>query len=327
MAVDPLRIAIVGCGAIASAYILALRGVLNLRLVAVADTHPGTAARTSRNTGLPCHASVTDLLERERLDAALVLTPPHTHESIACELLESRLHVLCEKPVAMSTQAAQNMFATADRFDRQLMVGAKFRYVDDLNEARRLLDSGLIGEPLLLENVFCSHVDMVGRWNSVRALSGGGVLIDNGCHSVDIARFLLGPITRVQARFGAPVQELEVEDTAQLIFEVESGALGCADLSWSLHKEVDAYVRVHGSLGTLEVGWKSSRYKLKGHPGWTAFGTGYDKVRALASQLRNFAGSILGSEQPMISDEDALSSVAVIDAAYRSALDLQWNTV
>ena len=70
--------------------------------------------------------------------------------------------------------------------------------------ARRLLHEGCIGTLAMFENVFCSHVDMRRRWNSVRSVAGGGVLIDNGSHAVDVARYLAGPIVRVHAWFGRP---------------------------------------------------------------------------------------------------------------------------
>src|SRR5207247_2212527 len=154
----------------------------------------------------------------------------------------------------------------------------------DMAKAYALLTGGLIGEILLFENVFCTRVDMSRRWNGRRAIAGGGVLIDNGCHAVDIARYLLGPIARVQAQFGKAVQPLEVEDTGRLLFESKRGAMGSVDLSWSLHKEVPSYVRVYGAKGTLEIGWRVSRYKLEGQKDWTPFGQGYDKVGAFAAQ-------------------------------------------
>jgi predicted dehydrogenase len=234
---------------------------------------------------------------------------------------------LCEKPLAPGLAAAERMVQAAERAGRVLMMGSKFRFTEDMQQARALLDDGAIGDVLLFENVFCSRVDMTRRWNGIRAVAGGGVLIDNGCHSVDIARYLLGPIARVQAQFGKPVQPLEVEDTARLLFESSGGAMGSIDLSWSLHKEVPSYVQLYGSRGTMEIGWRVSRTKLEGQADWTAFGRGYDKVAAFAAQLRNFAGVIAGTEPPVITHEDALASVSVIEEAYRSATEQKWRTV
>src|SRR5690606_16653020 len=156
----------------------------------------------------------------------------------------------------------------ARRAGRTLMMASKFRYVADVLAARELVADGLIGRLLLFENAFRSRVDMSGRWHADPAIAGGGVLIDNGCHSVDVARLLCGPLARIQAQFAAPAQPLEVEDTARILFESEGGAMGAIDLSWSLHKEITSFVRLYGSGGTLEIGWRRSRHKLAGRDEW-----------------------------------------------------------
>jgi predicted dehydrogenase len=108
------------------------------------------------------------------------------------------------------------------------------------------------------------------------------------------------------------------------VLESSAGVIGTVDLSWSLHKQVPWYVRLTGSEGVIEVGWQSSRWQRRGG-GWHQFGRGYDKVAAFAAQLRDFAASSRGAQAPAIGDADALASVAVIAAAYRSAADRQWQ--
>lgn len=320
----PLRLGIVGCGGIAQAYLQALQRLPQWQLVAAVDPDP--AAR-QRLPGVPGFADLEALLAGPiACDAALVLTPPDRHEALSCRLLERGLHVLCEKPLAPSLPAALRMLAVARRHDRRLMMGSKFRYTKDVQKAHDLLAEGFCGQVVLYENVFCAYVAMAGRWHAEPSTSGGGVLIDNGCHSVDVARYLLGPIARVQAQFGRQVQALAVEDTARLLFTSESGALGSIDLSWSLFKETPAYVRVHGDAGTLEIGWQQSRCKRRDDAQWTVFGNGYDKVAAFAAQLADFAYAIDGGT-PVIGDADALASVAVIDTAYRSAREERWLPV
>ncbi len=320
----PLPLAVVGAGAIATAYVQALQAVPDLRLVAVVD--PDEQAR-ARLPAVPGFASLDAMFAANvKPAAALVLAPPIHHEGLALQLLRAGLHVLCEKPLAPSVAAATRKLLAAREQNRRLMMGSKFRYTPDVAAARALLDEQRCGDVVLYENVFCSHVDMSRRWNADPAISGGGVLIDNGCHSVDLARYLLGPIARVQAQFGRRAQPIAVEDTARMLFTSASGALGAIDLSWSVHKETDAYVRVHGTRGTLEVGWKGSRWKAAGGA-WQPFGSGYDKVAAFAAQLRNFAAVVRGSARPVIDDADALASVVVIDCAYRAAAEERWVAV
>lgn len=321
----PLRLLLVGCGGIAQSYLQAIARIDGLDCIAAVDPDPAARVRFTMQQARPAYASLSEALAADhRAQAALVLAPPDQHEPLTVALLAAGLHVLCEKPLAPQPAAAERMLAAATVAQRLLMLGSKFRYTADVLAARKLLDQGYCGEVVLYENVFCSHVAMAQRWHADPARSGGGVLIDNGCHSVDLARYLLGPIARIQAMFGRQAQDLAVEDTARLLFETDSGALGSIDLSWSVHKETPAYVRLHGTRGTIEIGWRESRCKRVDEPGWTVFGNGYDKVAAFAAQLRNFAGVILGGEAPVIDAADAMASVQVIDAAYRSQRQARW---
>jgi predicted dehydrogenase len=168
---------------------------------------------------------------------------------------------------------------------------------------------------------------MKDRWNCDPKISGGGVLIDNGSHSVDIARYLLGPVVAVQAQPGVQGQGLPVEDTVNLWLRTARGVVGTVDLSWTIHKETPWYVSVFGSAGAVNVGWKGSQYKHDGSPGWVAFGTGYDKVGAFKGQLQNFVDTVRGKSKPLMGLEDALASVRVIEAAYRSVGSGKWESV
>lgn len=318
------QIAIIGCGGIAEAYAKALQRMPNARVTAVVDPDASARARiASDDDSIAQHSSIESLPD---VDAAIVLTPPNVHESLSCALLERGIHVLCEKPLAPTVASAKRMLQCAETADRRLMMGSKFRYTADVTKARSLLDEKVCGDIVIYENVFCSHVDMTQRWNSKAQISGGGVLIDNGCHSVDLARYLLGPLAKVQAQFGTRVQPLEVEDTARMLFQSQSGALGSIDLSWSIRKETDAYVRLHGTEGTLEIGWRRSRWKTSDGE-WQDFGNGYDKIAAFQAQLENFVACITDDTAAVIVATDALASVVVIDCAYQSAQEERWVTI
>src|SRR5215208_6993799 len=162
------------------------------------------------------------------------------------------------------------------------------------------------------------------RWISNKAASGGGVLIDNGTHSVDIIRYFLGPIDDVLAVEGRRVQTLAVEDTVQLFVRTASGARGTIDLSWSLDKERDSYIEIYGSNGTVRVGWKESKFRQATSPDWVVFGSGYDKIAAMRAQVENFCAALRGQEPLLIAVDDAIASVAAIEQAYRSLDTAQW---
>jgi predicted dehydrogenase len=235
--------------------------------------------------------------------------------------------VLCEKPLAISPEEAHAMVTAAERSRATLRMASKFRYVRDVIEARAIVASGQIGEVILFENAFTSRVDMTRRWNSDPTISGGGVLIDNGTHSVDLMRYFLGPIAEIQVVEGLRVQDIPVEDTVRVFVRSTAGVMGTIDLSWSINKELPYYLSVYGSKGTLHVGWKESKFRCQGESEWRVFGQGYDKLQAFGSKLDNFVRSIRRQEAPLISLQDAVASVEVINAAYDAMWRAKWALV
>jgi predicted dehydrogenase len=219
------------------------------------------------------------------------------------------------------------MLEAASRSKAMLTMGSKFRYADDVVKAKSIVASGILGEVVLFENAFTGRVDMSNRWNSNPVVSGGGVLIDNGTHSVDIMRYFLGPISDVQVVEGKRIQGLPVEDTVRIFVKSNTGVVGNIDLSWSLNKELDWYIRIYGSNGTISIGWKESKYRQSTSQDWIVFGNGYNKVQSFRSQIENFARAIRQEEALFITADDALASVEVMEACYAALNHSRWTSV
>jgi predicted dehydrogenase len=317
----------VGAGAISQSYAQAFETCETAQLVAVADTRIEAAKALAHGFNCPSYESYESMKENEKFDAVIVCTPPVTHPEISTFFLNHGINVLCEKPLSVDSVSAQKMLDVAGKSGAILTMGSKFRYVEDVIRAKSIVTSGILGEVILFENAFTSRVDMANRWNSNPKVSGGGVLIDNGAHSVDIMRYFLGPIADVQVVEGKRIQGLSVEDTVRVFIRSKSGVMGNVDLSWSINKELDSFINIYGSNGTISVGWKESKYRQSGTRDWVVFGKGYNKVQAFRSQLENFAKAIRGEEMLLITAEDALASVQVIEAAYSSLRQHNWIKV
>lgn len=322
-----MRLGLVGAGAIAQTYAQVLASSTTAELVGIADVRREAAAAMAERMHCPSFAGHAELAEATGCEAVVVCTPPTTHPEICTDLLSRGMHVLCEKPLAIDPESARAMLAAAERSEGSLTMASKFRHTRDVIQAKSIVASGLIGDVVLFENAFTSRVDMAQRWNSDPTISGGGVLIDNGTHSVDIMRYFLGPLVEIQAIEGRRVQDIQVEDTVRLFVRTARGVMGSIDLSWSLNKELPYYLSVYGSAGTLHVGWKESKYRRFSDQEWTVFGSGYDKVQAFGSQIDNFVRSIRGDEPSLISLQDALASVEVIEAAYDAMWRASWVPV
>lgn len=322
-----MKFGIVGAGAIAQSYAQAFESSETATLVAVADVREEAARALAHGFGCPSYTKYEDMLTGTKLDAVVICTPPNTHKDIATFFLEKKVHVLCEKPLSLDVKSATQMLDVAKTTGMKLSMGSKFRYVEDVIKAKSVVTSGILGEIILFENAFTARVDMTNRWNADPKVSGGGVLIDNGAHSVDLMRYFMGPVAAVHVVEGKRVQGLPVEDTVHIFVKSESGIMGSIDLSWSINKELDHFIKIHGSQGSIHIGWKESKYRQSSSRDWVVFGKGYNKVQAFRSQIDNFSRTIQGQDMLLITAKDAIASVEVIEAAYRSLRQDSWVNV
>ena len=318
----PVRLGLIGAGAIAATHADAASRSNAIVLRAVCDSDVERAATLGARVGAACYGSVMAMLDTEQLDGVVIATPPNTHASLTRYAASRGVHVLCEKPFAPSIDAALSMIEAARANRTIVTMASKFRFVADIRRAQEMIANNGTGELLMIENAFTSSVMMGNRWNSDPAVSGGGVIIDNGTHAVDIFRFLAGPLTNVSASEYRRYQKLGVEDTAMLFARCANGAVATSDLSWTIDKRSPYYLRLHCENATIELGWKHSRVQYKGDADWTTFGSGYSKLDAFVGLLENFADATAGRSRAAVSEEDALASVIAIDEAYRS-LDIR----
>ncbi|MDB4777934.1 Gfo/Idh/MocA family oxidoreductase [bacterium] len=324
---NTLRFGLVGAGGIAQAYSQAIQQMPNAKLVAVADINLEAAAKMADDHQAASFSSIKQMQAETDLDAVIVCTPPLFHPEQCCDLLNAGINVLCEKPLSIDSDSALKMFHAAKTNNAVFTMASKFRFVEDVNQAKQFIDEGLLGEIILYENCFTGKVDMSQRWNSNPEISGGGVLIDNGTHSLDIMRYLVGALSEIRVVEGKRIQKLPVEDTVHVFVRSESGVMGSIDLSWSLQKPLPHFISIYGTNGTLNLGWRESSYKLNDDQDWTVFGNGYDKIGAFKNQLLNFCGAINGTEELIITPSDGVASVYTVEAAYAAMQQSSWEPV
>lgn len=315
---DSIRMAIVGCGAIAQSHAEAILASDSVELVGACDLDEAARERAAARWDCTVASSIGELVDRTAPDAVCLCTPPSHHRVGTESLLEAGLHILCEKPVATASADVSTMLDAARRAGRVLMTSAKFRYVDDLVEAGELLRDGAVGEPRIFEVAFCSPVPMADRWNSDPALSGGGVVMDNAYHALDVLWHVSkSPITWLTAAFPGPTTPgLDVEDVAEILFRTTAGRAGRISLSWSHWTRDLDYLIVHGSEGSLRVGWTGGHVRRNDERTWTSFGKGYDKGASFLAQLEVFVERI---RHPGQTHGDPLVNARFVEAVYAAA--------
>ena len=324
---DKICLALIGCGGIAQTHLEAIAKVPGVSLAAVYDPNSIAAQAAAGRYQCSSAQNIEEIWSDRSIRAVLICAPPKFHFDLMKKAIESDKHVLCEKPFTTNVKEAEEIKRLSAAKGKLVMMASKFRFVQDVIEARKFVQSGVIGDVILSEVIFCSVVDMSSRWNSDSQVAGGGVLIDNGSHAVDVIRYLVGPIKSVYAQAGKRTQPLKVEDTARLHFETDDHIVGMVDLSWSLYKHTPNFVNIFGTLGTIEVGWQQSQIWDAKNKSSKVFGAGYKKLDAFTNQMEHFADCVNGKAAPILGIDDAIESVRVIDAAYTSIREKKWLEV
>jgi predicted dehydrogenase len=309
------RVGLIGAGGIGRAHAQAAAGLAGGVLAGVADIDDAAAAAVGAEHGVDA-LPVAAFADPDRFDLVVVASPPATHPDVVEPLLRAGVPVMCEKPLAVDLATARRLAAVSAATGTPLTMATKFRFVDDVALTRELIAGGALGEVLKVEVAFAGRVDMGRRWNSRREVSGGGVLIDNATHGVDLVRHLVGDIVEVSVLDHPAGQPLAVEDGATLLGRTAGGALAQVDVTWSFRRLSPLYCAVYGTGGSVEIGWSGARAVTRDAPEPYAFGSGYRKIDSLRDNLAAVLAALAAGEPPPVTAADAVAAAAVVEAAY-----------
>lgn len=322
-----LRIGIVGCGGIAREHLRAYHNVGDVDIVSVFDVSTAAATGFAQDTGARVARSPREMAEADRLDAVSICTPPGAHVESCRPFVCARIPVLCEKPLAADLRQAERLAALVRAHRSLFMVAFCHRFHPAVIELKKLIASGTLGKPLLFRNIFTGYVELKHNHRANAKLSGGGCLIDNGSHSVDLFRFLVGEPTSVQAVTGNVSQKLAVEDINVLTLDMNGKALGEITSSYSIQVGTN-WVEWYGTRGAAVINyWNTGydnaplpdlAYRLADSSEWLAVDCTAHPDRFTA-EIAHFLDCVRTRRKPAITVADGLATSRIIAAAYASA--------
>lgn len=328
---ERLRVGIIGGGAITQvAHLPVLKKLKTIDVRGICDTDLPKARALADRFGVPdAMDDIEDLLGFESLDAVVICSPNHLHEAQILAALSANLHVLVEKPLALSAAGAQRIIRAAEKRDRVVMVGMNHRYRPDVQIVRSFVQGGELGR---IESVRGSwHVFRPGRtqlgWRQRKDQSGGGALLDLGLTILDLELWLAGnPVpVRVSASVDAEARERSVEQSGSAFVVCEGNISVFLDVTWRHLGEGERFgVGLRGTKGSAAINPLTVWKELHGTPtNVSPTGSGSRENPFTASyraEWAHFVAAIAG-EAKVPDLQEHLVLHKVVDAIYRSVAD------
>ncbi len=343
-----LGVAIIGPGLVAHTHAQALAQMTDAKLIAVCGRHLEKTRAFAVQYGAHPFTSFTQTLEHPGVDAVILCTPHPLHAEQATLAARAGKHVLIEKPMALSLKDCERMIAAAQTNHVKLGMISQRRLYEPVLRVKRAIETGKLGRPVLATLSLLGwrgpEYYAMAEWRGTWAGEGGGVLVNQAVHQLDLLTWLMGGVTRVSsevANLNHP--EIEVEDTAVAVLRFQSGALGSVVVSNSQHPGLWGRIQVHGSNGasigvqtdggSMFVAGITRAVEAPINDLWTIPGESHllegwqaeDRARAAnleimthyhALQIKDFVQAILRNREPMVTGRDGRNAVALIEAIY-----------
>jgi predicted dehydrogenase len=338
-----LGFAIVGCGMIARFHVRALADVPGTRVAALVTRNPASAEKLIAETSLPAvpiFTNIGDALKRQDVQVVIVTTPSGAHLEPAVAAANAGKHVVVEKPLEITPERCDRIIEECDRNGVKLCTIFPSRFHDANAMLKKAVDSGRFGR-LTLGETTCkwwrsqAYYDE-GGWKGTQALDGGGALMNQAIHNVDLLLWMMGDATHVTGFTATLAHErIEVEDTGVACLKFKNGALGVIQATTSVFPGLPKTIAVHGDKGTAVIeqedvlGWEFSpetpddaRVKARFAQKSGASGGSSDPKaishQGHARQLADFVRAIQTNTAPLVDGREGRKAVAMICAVYES---------
>lgn len=334
-------IGIIGTGTIASYHAEGIDSIPGAELVAAYALDTGQARAFARDRSIVSHETLDALLDDERVDIVAICTPSGTHLEPALAAAEAGKHVLVEKPLEVTLERCDRLIEGAERAGVKLGTILQARTNANAVAARAAIEAGRLGTPIL-GSAYAKFFRTQeyydgGGWKGTRAIDGGGALMNQGIHAVDLLTWLMGPIVRVTARTAALGHDrIEVEDVAVALLEFENGAFGTIEGSTAAYPGLFKRIELCGTGGSIvleeeDVRTWQFREELAEDAAIrdrfanaTTSGGGASDPKAIdaAGHARIYADmvdALDAGRDPLVPGREGRRAVAVIRAIYESA--------
>jgi len=331
-----IKIAVLGTGFSANIHLECYtRFIPDAEVVAVYSRTIESAKAFAEKHNIPAYYDVVDdLLAEINVDIVDICVPNYLHHEVCMKAIRKDKHIIIEKPLALTLEEADEMVAECKKRNLKLMYAEELCFAPKYERVRALVEAGALGKVYLLKQAE-KHSGPHSDWFYQKEFSGGGVLMDMGCHALAWFRWMNKgvKVKSVYADMKTVMHDTDCEDNTIVIVEFENGVTCIAEDSWARHGGMDDHIEIYGTEGvsyaSLFQGNSALTYSLNGYDyaaekagstqGWTftifeeAFNQGFPQ------ELMHFVDCVINDKEPLVTGEDGRAVLEIINAAYYSA--------
>jgi predicted dehydrogenase len=329
---NKIRFGVIGCGGIAVNHIRGIKDCSNAELIAVADIVEEKAKKFGEEYKVPWYKDYKEMLKRKDIDAVTITTPSGLHMQNAIDAMEAGKHVLTEKPIEVTLEKIDKMIKVSKKTGKKLACVFQSRFFEGEKKVKEAINNGKFGK-LVLGDMYnkwyrSEEYYKSGAWRATWELDGGGALMNQAIHGVDMLLYLMGDVASVTAYTDTLVRNIKVEDTAVAILRFKNGALGVIEGTTSVYPGFARKLEIHGEKGSviLEdhtitkwhfIGEEDLAKKEKEE----GIGAATPQIghEGHKRQIEAFAQALLEGKQPEVNPIEARKAVEVILAIYKSS--------
>ncbi len=326
-----LSVAVIGCGRMGQMYARALTGNQRVNLLAVCDQNEAIATKTGQEFGTKYTFSDYKALARcDEIDAVIISTSTNTHKEIILEMINANKNIFCEKPIAISLKDTEKAIRCLDNSKVKFQLGFMRRFDSGYSEAKKLIEKGDIGEPVLFKGI--SRDPQAPPFEYAKPEVSGDILMDLNVHDFDIAMWLMNSdvdlvFSQKSALVYKELSKINASDTSLTYLQFKNNAMGYVEGSRYSVGGYDVRAEILGSEGCIKVGYYRYRPVLL----FNRNGMNYECVpwfverfeNAYIAQINSFIDCLINDTQPLVSALDGLKAQKLVLAAVQSCFSMQ----
>jgi len=320
-----MNFAVIGLGSFGIKRAQAIKNSKIANLLSIHDTSIENLNKAKEILKVPA-SSYYEILKDKKIEVVCVCTPNKFHKKIIIDILNARKHVFCEKPLAKNLTEAQEIYKVAKNSKNTLQVGSNHRFFESVRYAKKLVDKQTIGEVLSFNGRIGHNGERLkDTWFWKKDISGGGTLLDNGCHLLDLSRYFVGNFeSGTGLTSNVFWKNIEVEDTATGVFNTKEGKTATIFCSWRLLSGyfffeingTNGYINVDGRFDTHggdKIFWSTNKDKK-------FYSKDFSHIKPNSYQLEidNFISNLKNNKKCSPSVEDAVEVMRMISFIYKN---------